>query len=590
MNEDRIGLRCSAAAALLLTVWLPLGAVCADPSGAAPQSNVLEWMRTNTSAQTRTVLDLRNRGLTKLPPEIGRFKRLEKLYLNENPLRTLPPEIGLLTNLTELTLGDPSRALTNLPPEIGALRRLEALRIWRHDLRDLPPSVGELSELRHLMVAGGNELPRPRHAYDGVDLSSFGIIGDGGGQYHVYGGLARLPETIGQLKKLETLTLTYHQVPRLPAGITNLTRLTSLRVEHGALQHLPEGIGACRALVELRINDNPAIAQLPDSLTQLTNLHAFAIAHNHRLKRLPSQMGRLKALRQLALRNTKLEELPASLGDLQELRVLWIEDHSLSALPESIGSLPRLAALHLNLRSLNRLPASLSGLDQLVYLTLHGSALTSLPDWVALLPRLRMLDVSGTAVSELPLSANADLYPSLEYIWSEQPPAASVDRAAAERGWVLNTPPLRRRALKGAMGYALLGERSEGNYLVALPEPSRPVAIDAQGVLKLTAVQLDDVDFHTLDPGAAREIHLDYAELDSLDEQYKNGPLNGLRSFLARCHRLRRLNLALNRLEDLPGYIFRLPDLRQIDLTANPIPPKQIELWRKQYPDIQIRF
>lgn len=540
------------------------------------------------TAQTRTVLDLRSKGLTHLPPEIGRFKQLEKLYLDGNPLPTLPPEIGQLTRLTELTLGDSSRALTNLPPEIGRLRRLERLHIWRHDLRDLPASIGNLRELRHLMVAGGKELPRPRHAYDGVDLTAFGITGGGGGRYHVYGGLARLPETVGQLKKLETLTLTYHQVAHLPGSITNLTGLTSLRVEHGALRHLPEGIGACQALVELRINDNPAVARLPDSLTALTNLHAFAIAHNHRLKRLPAQMGNLRALRQIALRNTRLDALPASLGDLEQLRVLWIDDHSLSALPQSIGRLPGLAALHLNMRSLEQLPASFTGLDRLVYLNLHGSALASLPEWVAFLPRLRMLVLSGTGVAELPLSAENERYPSLEYIWCEEPAAASIRRAAAERGWILNAEPRRRRALEGAMGYALLGKRSEGNYLVALPAPPPPVTVGPQGLLDLRAVKLDGIDFSELDPQAVREINLDYAELNRLDEQYKSASLSGLPEFLKRCRHLHTLNLACNRLENLPDFVFHLPALRQIDLTANPIPPERIEVWRRQYPNLQI--
>ncbi|MGC9393471.1 MAG: hypothetical protein ACP5J4_01300 [Anaerolineae bacterium] len=41
-------------------------------------------------------LDLRDQGLTELPPEIGRLITLQSLDLSYNQLTVLPPEIGRL--------------------------------------------------------------------------------------------------------------------------------------------------------------------------------------------------------------------------------------------------------------------------------------------------------------------------------------------------------------------------------------------------------------------------------------------------------------------------------------------------------------
>lgn len=60
-----------------------------------------------------------------LPPEIGRFTKLEKLTLRKGSLVTLPPEIGQLTRLEALWLDD--NKLTAIPPEIGQLANLRLL-------------------------------------------------------------------------------------------------------------------------------------------------------------------------------------------------------------------------------------------------------------------------------------------------------------------------------------------------------------------------------------------------------------------------------------------------------------------------------
>ena len=101
-------------------------------------------------------LDLSQRGLTNLPPNIYKFKNLAYLYLHKNLLKILspkishslkllsvyhnllnqlPPEIGEFTNLTELILSD---NLLKYIPTIKALKKLFVLEICNNKLKFLP--------------------------------------------------------------------------------------------------------------------------------------------------------------------------------------------------------------------------------------------------------------------------------------------------------------------------------------------------------------------------------------------------------------------------------------------------------------------
>ena len=68
---------------------------------------------------------------------------------------------------------------------------------------------------------------------------------------------------------------------------------------------------------------------------------------NNQLVGLPTSIQRLTKLEWLYLSGNKLTELPAEIGDLRELRELWVRNKQLVGLPTSIQRFTKLEKLDL---------------------------------------------------------------------------------------------------------------------------------------------------------------------------------------------------------------------------------------------------
>jgi len=162
----------------------------------------------------RTELDLSNRKLTELPPELVLAGNLEALSLGQNAFELLPASIGLLSNLQELDLTH--NRLKRLPPHIGALSNLETLLAQENELFDLPPQIGHLQKLQHLDVTHNRltELPR-----------EIGWLGQLRELKVGANKLRALPREIGRLTSLKRLSLEDNQIKALPPELALLTHL-----------------------------------------------------------------------------------------------------------------------------------------------------------------------------------------------------------------------------------------------------------------------------------------------------------------------------------------------------------------------------
>ncbi|MCI5157437.1 MAG: GTP-binding protein [Candidatus Electrothrix sp. AUS1_2] len=141
-----------------------------------------------------TMLDLSEKELTKLPPEISQLDQLQKLDLSYNQLDRLPSELGQLTNLYEINLAN--NQLTALPEEFRQLKWLTALNLSYNQFSTLPR---EICLLKHLSLLGLSDNK-----------------------------LTALPPEICQLMNLTWLDISSNRLIALPQEIRHLTRLDTI--------------------------------------------------------------------------------------------------------------------------------------------------------------------------------------------------------------------------------------------------------------------------------------------------------------------------------------------------------------------------
>lgn len=91
-------------------------------------------------------IDLANKDLDEIPPEIGSFKQLEYLNLSYNNLKKLPDEVCQLTNLKTLLLL--RNNLEKLPDKFFRLSKLTLLDVSYNQLAELPPNFELLTNLK----------------------------------------------------------------------------------------------------------------------------------------------------------------------------------------------------------------------------------------------------------------------------------------------------------------------------------------------------------------------------------------------------------------------------------------------------------
>ncbi|PSB35710.1 COR domain-containing protein [Stenomitos frigidus] len=249
----------------------------------------------------RTRLDLSDKNLKALPPEIGQLTNINTLLLGDNLLTLLPPEIGQLTSLSTLELQH--NRLETLPPEIGQLTSISQLFLIGNQLTTLPPEIGQLTTISQLFL-GGNQL-------------------------------TTLPLEIGQLTNLRTLDLSINKFTTLPPEIGRLTKLTELELSKNQLTTLLPEIAQLANLSGLYLYIN-RLTTLPSEIGQLTNLQTLDLGGNQ-LTTLPLEVGQLTQLSTLDLSYNQLTMLPQQLLQLKQLQTIDLRGNALPIPPEVLG-------------------------------------------------------------------------------------------------------------------------------------------------------------------------------------------------------------------------------------------------------------
>jgi internalin A len=183
--------------------------------------------------------------------------------------------------------------------------------------------------------------------------------------------------------KEKKLGLSDNGLTELPESLGQLTRLQHLDLSGNRLMQLPESLGQLTQLQRLELSRNQ-LTELPESLGQLTQLQFLDLSGN-RLTQLPESLGQLTQLQQLHLSGNRLTQLPESLGQLTQLRAFSLEGNLIEWIPRWIGQLKQLQVLHFGFRQsawgnpLVDLPIELRDLTKLDDLDLSNCPNLNLP-------------------------------------------------------------------------------------------------------------------------------------------------------------------------------------------------------------------
>ncbi len=121
---------------------------------------------------------------------------------------------------------------------------------------------------------------------------------------------------------------------------------TDLDLSSLNLTSVPESVGQLRSLQSLVLYTNK-LTSVPETLGQLSALQQLVLFGN-RLTSLPETLGRLSALKHLDLSYNQLTSLPETLGQLSSLQQLDLSSNQLTSLPEGLRQLSKLESLFLH--------------------------------------------------------------------------------------------------------------------------------------------------------------------------------------------------------------------------------------------------
>jgi adenylate cyclase len=410
------------------------------------QNNRLERL---PRALPRSLLNLNisNNKFDAFPVNVTELAHLSRLDISFNTISELPREIGRLTRLTKLVIV--GNQISALPNEFGNLALLSELDCRRNQIADLAVACG-LPELAFLSADHNNlhtlalplgprlqaldvshnditELPLARDTFTlpsaltCLDISNakLSVLDEGTlsqlpslRNLRLDRNLFRtLPESLGDLKWLESLSCADNALSKLPESVGKLQKLESLDLHNNSLTALPPSLWNCASLLRLNVTSNlllvwhdppssipdepppipigrllpsptfsprrPSVSSSPDIPPLAHSLEMLYLAENSLTDESLHPLMILKALRVLNLSLNDIQELPSDFfKDLTQLEEVFLSGNRLTHIPsQDLPRLERLSTLFLNGNHLQHLPHELGQVKSLVLLDVGNNLL-----------------------------------------------------------------------------------------------------------------------------------------------------------------------------------------------------------------------
>ncbi|GKV44524.1 hypothetical protein SLEP1_g51700 [Rubroshorea leprosula] len=384
---------------------------CSHLSGTFPSNSTLFLLK-NLESLNLALNDFR---LSKIPPEISQFTRLKHLDISYSLFSgQVPGEIAQLPKLVSLNLSNyydssdlilETTTFKNLVHNLSEVRELElsgvnmtsvnpcffmnlsssltALDLYESVLRgNFPNSIFRFPNLKRFSLG--------ESATFAIDLPSSNFSSPLQRLYlHGFFCGRRLPESIGDLKSLQFLSLGCNLEGSIPASIGNLSQLTYLFLSYNNFNgQIPTSLANLTQLIYLYLSNNQFSGPILASICNLRQLTTVYLDSNNFSGQIPSSLAILTQLTFLDLSKNKFSgPIPASI--VLNLQANYFDGNIPFGFPKGCGL--RNLNLHGNQMD-GPLPRSLAHCSELEVLDVGNNSIEdTFPSWLESLPDLQVL-------------------------------------------------------------------------------------------------------------------------------------------------------------------------------------------------------
>lgn len=481
------------------------------------------------------------------------WTQLQNLTLNTfGEKKALSFNLGPLPSLEKLILQN-----VTLVGDLCASTKLVHLTLGGANVKQFPACIGQLKNLQTLSISTSILQTVSPSIGELSSLTALYLSGKG---------IDSLPDVFGKLTQLKTLVVSNSQLVALPPSVGQLRQLTNLNLANNKLTQLPETLDKLNQLLTLNVSDNQ-LTSLPERLGSLTGLQVL-MAANNQLEQLPATIGNLSKLNLLSLNKNALRTLPVSIGSLDSLKDLSVDNNKLTTLPPTIGNLRSLRSLWVNNNQLTELPESMGKLSALRSLQVSNNPLVALPTTIGSLTALTSLSFNKTKIKLLPPGIGQ--LRRLESLWISESELLTLPSEIGNchelRTIILHQNPL--IGLPESMGrlqkltnLSISGPRNVLSKLMNLPDSLRFCTA-------LTMLEVSN--FPNL---SANEALVNLLKLPALTQlTISQTPLSLLPTTGWKESKINRLQLHSNGLTELPPALLDAPNLKAVSLFGNPLP------------------
>jgi leucine-rich repeat protein SHOC2 len=207
-------------------------------------------------------------------------------------------------------------------------------------------------------------------------------------------------EALKTATSLETVNIKCNAVSCLPEELGQLSHLKELCLDYNKLQSLPD----CEEDEKEEEKTDENEKKSKGCWAKLKCLEILKVSYN-KLKSVPCQLARAKALTHIDASGNMLEKVPGCLGGLTDLRELRLQQNRLIKLPfDLFRAGNKLRVLHLNNNQITKLPSSIRHLTLVEDIRLANNELEDIPEEIGSCTKLVRLDLNHNKLKSLPES------------------------------------------------------------------------------------------------------------------------------------------------------------------------------------------